>query len=586
MPSLGSPSAGRYAGMLSKEHIRLLIWLERSGICTREEALAGCTSGTDAALMVLLQLERHSLVQETAGLLRITVEGSALLTSMGLELRSLHAYIPTGSLPRFEQQWLESMTLQYREHYHAAWLNTLRCLKFWSWIRHPRSRKNRRKRKPIKQYITLLLHDLLFHPLPPIFPPGYAHLEKEPSFLQSYTAEKNTGPVPRYSLAEFLRLKDLFFHHERYSMMYLLEARHYRAQHFRLNMRNIYRFFLLETRPHRKTVSPPSPPPEAKRLPALTDTTAPEDLHHIPQDYWRMQIPCAAKHFFRDNDHDRISQVIRVAPFTIRTHDVISREPLQLAPAPSKEPCCSLLVMHRIMPYMPPEKLAFFGCGTRQETSTFKKFHLLPGGGYYCAFQLDIRPEDLVRLSATWPRLSPLAGKAAAWLHGAQPAISLRTNALVTMLLTEAMSCSYIGDVAQCFLRRICIDMLLTAAVQRNLNASQRQIRLTPNDIITLKEIFHEARQDMGLLADPHFLTDNFKISRHKFQNGFLQQFGISPNDFHYMLVMYHAFHLLFRNGNSMQITAIRCGFETTAGLRSAFIRHFGADLCHLAQMQ
>ncbi|WP_341838403.1 helix-turn-helix domain-containing protein [Chitinophaga pollutisoli] len=585
MPSLGSPSAGRYTGVLSKEHIRLLTWLERSGMCTREEALAGSALGADAALMVLMQLERHYLAQETAGLLRITVEGSALLTSLGLGLSSLHTYIPTGSLPEFEQRWLESMALQYREHYHAAWLNTLRCLKFWSWIRHPRSRKYRRKRKPVKQYITLLIHDLLFHHLPPVFPPGYVYLEESPSFLLDYIAERDTDPVPRYSLAEFLRLKDLFFHHERYSMMYLLEARHYRAQHFRLNMRNIYRYFLLETRPHRKTVAPPPPPPGTKRLPELVHTDA-EDIRHIPQDYWPLQIPCAAKHFFRDNTHDRISQVIHVAPFTIRIHDVVTRAPLQLAPVPSQEACCSLQVLQRVKPGESSEKLAFFGCGSRQESDAFGQFHLLPAEVYYCAFRLDVGPEDLVRLSATWPQLSPLAGKAAAWLHGVQPAIPLRANELVNMLLSQVLHCTYIGDVAECFLRRICLDLLLTAAVQSNINASKRRIRLTPTDKLALQEIFTQARHDVGLLADPHLLTDNFHISRYKFLNGFLQEFGISPKDYQQMLVMHHAFHLLHRHGKSMIITAIRCGFETTAALRSAFIRHFGADPCHLAHMQ
>lgn len=588
MKAFGSPSAGRYAGVLSKDHIRSLIWLERCGMCTREEALAGSTQEAEAAQTVLTQLEKHYLLQESGGQLRITKEGSALLTSLGRGAKSFRAYIPPGSLPDFEHRWLEAMALQYREHYHAAWLNTLQCLKFWSWIRHPHSRKKRRRRTSIHEFVALLLHDLLFHPLPAAFPPGYAFLDSEPSFMEMYTSVRDHQPVVRYSLAEFLLLKDLFFRHERYSMMYLLEARHYRVQHFRINMRNIYRYFILETHPHRKTVpQPPAPPPPgARQLPELPVSAASEELRHIPQDYWPLQIPCASKHFFHDDTHDRISQVIRVAPFTIRIHDVITHEPLQLAPARSKEPCCSLQVLQRVMACEASEKTAFFGCGALQEPATCDKFHDLSADVYFCAFRADIRPEDLVRLAATWPQLNTLAGKAAAWLHGAQPSVTLHANDLVNMLLSQVLHCTYIGEVAQCFLRRICLDLLLAAAMQNRLAASNRNVRLTPGDKATLRDIFTQARQDVGLLTDPYLLIENFHISRYKYLYGFQQEFGISPNDYQQMLKMYHAFHLLNRNGKSMLITSIRCGFETPGELRSAFIRHFGSDPCHLTRMQ
>ncbi|WP_423736741.1 helix-turn-helix domain-containing protein [Chitinophaga caseinilytica] len=586
MKASGSSLAGRYAGVLSKDHVRMLSWMERSGMCTREEALAGSALQPEPALAALTQLERHYLLQETGGWMRITPEGSALLTTLGLGAGSFRNFIPPGTLPDMEQRWLETMVLQYREHYHAAWLNTLQCLKFWSWIRRPRSRKDRRKHKPVKQYIAILLHDLLFHPLPAVFPPGFTDAGKVPSFLKTWQAARDIRPAPRYSLTEYLRLKDLFFRHERYSMMYLLEARHYRAPHFRLNMRNIYRYFLHETRPHRKTVVPAPPPPGAIPLPVLSAAVATEDLRHIPQDYWPLQIPCALKHFFRDSAHDRISQVIRVAPFTIRIHDVITHEPLQLSPEEPREPCCSIQVLQRVMPCEQAEKTAFFGCGMYQDEDPGEKFHRLSADVYYCAFRADIRPEDLVRLSATWPQLATLAGKAAAWLHGAQPAVNLRANELVNMLLTQVLHCSYIGDVAQCFLRRICIDLLLAAAMQNRMAAIKRHVRLTPADKVALHDIFTQARQDVGLLTDVQMLTEQFHLSRYKYQNGFLQEFGISPNDYHHMLIMYHAFHLLHRNGKSMLITAIRCGFETPAALRSAYIRHFGSDPYHLAHMQ
>lgn len=590
MKTFGSLPAGRYAGLLSKEHIRMLIWVERSGMCTREEAAAGSTWTMDPALQAVAQLERHFLLQETGGLLRITQEGSALLTATGLGAQSFRSYIPPGSLPPGEHRWLEAMALLYREHYHTAWLHTLQCLKFWSWIRFPDAPGNRRKHKPVKQYISLLLHDLLFHPLPPVFSQGYPSMAETPSFMKAYIDARSGQPAPRYSLAQFLLLKDLFFRHERYSMMYLLEARHYRAQHFRLNMRNIYHYFLHETRRHRRfaamaATSAPTPP-GTRQLPLLADSAAAEDLRHIPQDYWPLQIPCASKHFFADSAHDRISQVIHVAPFTIHIHDVITHEPLRLSPSPQPEPACSLQVLQRVMPCEQAGKTAFFGCGTLPDADPGNDFHQLTADGYYCAFRADIRPEDLIRLSATWPQLSSLAGKAAAWLHGAQPAVTLHANELVNMLLTQVLLCTYIGDVAQCFLRRVCIDLLLAAAMQNRMAVSKRQVRLTPADKLTLHDIFSQARKDPGLLTDAHHLSARFHISRYKFLNGFLQEFGISPKDYQQMLVMYHAFHLLLRNGKSMLITAIRCGFETPAELRSAFIRHFGCDPCHLGRMQ
>ncbi len=276
MKTSGKVPAGRYAGVLSKEHIRMLIWVERSGMSTRDEALAGSALATEPTLATIRQLEKHYLLIDTGGLLRITQEGSDFLTSLGLGAKSFRSYIPRNALTPPEYRALESMALLYRKHYHAAWLHTLQCLKYWSWIRQPGSRRNRRKRKPADQYIAILLHDLLFHPLPPTFQPGFPSLDQAPSFMQIYSIARELHPTPRYSLPEFLHLKDFFFRHERYSMMYLLEARHYRSPHFRLNMRNIYRYFLHETRPHRKTVTPatpPSPPPPGtRRLPIIPET--------------------------------------------------------------------------------------------------------------------------------------------------------------------------------------------------------------------------------------------------------------------------------------------------------------------------
>ncbi len=586
MRTPGSPLAGRYAGILSKENLHMLLWLERSGMCTREEALAGSNQPTAIALSGLAHLERNLLLKETAGLLRITANGSDLLTSLGLGMKSLQAYIPPNALPPQEQQWLEDMVVQYRAHYHAAYLHTLQCMKFWSWIRPAGQRQTRRKRKPVRHLVSLLLHDLLFHPLPPAFPPGYVTLNEDPSFIRMYESVRDTDPAPRHSVTEFLRLKDLFFRHERYSMMYLLEARHYGAPHFRLNMRNIYRYFLLETSPHRHAAPPPyTPPSGAKRLPTLS-TDAALDLRQIPQDYWPLQIPCASKHFFRDQVHDRISQIIHAPPFTIRIHDIITHEAMMLLPASLPEPCCSIQVRQSVKPAEAVEKNASFCCGTVHDIQGAETIIELPADVYHCSFRAELRPEDLIRLSATWPQLTPLAGKAAGWLHGNQRAVELRANDLVNLLLTQIIHCGYIGDTAQCFLRRVCLDLMLTAATQSRIAGSKRHIRLTRRDKSVLREIFIKSRHDVGLLSDLIELTEQFHISRYKFQHGFLQEFGISPKDYHQMLMMYHAFHLLHRNGKSMLITAIRCGFETPSELRSAFIRHFGHDPCHLAQLQ
>ncbi|WP_109694950.1 AraC family transcriptional regulator [Chitinophaga deserti] len=586
MRTPGSPLAGRYAGILSKENLHMLLWLERSGMCTREEALAGSNQPFDLALSGLAHLEKIRLLKETAGLLRITADGSDLLTSLGLGTKSLQAYIPPNALPPQEQRWLEAMVIQYRAHYHAAYLHTLQCMKFWSWIRPAGPRQTRRRRKPVRHLVSLLLHDLLFHPLPPSFHPGYVTLNEDPSFIRMYESVRDTDPAPRHSVAEFLRLKDLFFRHERYSMMYLLEARHYGAPHFRLNMRNIYRYFLLETSPHRQAAPVPEAPPNgARRLPVLS-TDAALDLRQIPQEYWPLQIPCASKHFFRDEAHDRISQIIHAPPFTIRIHDIITHEPMMLLPASLPEPCCSIEVQQSIKPAEAVEKNASFSCGTRQDIHGAETISELPADVYHCTFRAELRPEDLIRLSASWPQLTTLAGKAACWLHGSQPAVPLRPNELVNLLLTQVIHCSYIGDTAQCFLRRVCLDLMLAAATQSRMAGSKRYVRLSRSDKSALHDIFTKARQDVGLLSDTLELTEQYHISRHKFQNGFLQEFGISPKDYHQMLVMYHAFHLLHRNRKSMLITAIRCGFETPSELRSAIIRHFGHDPCHLTQMQ
>ncbi len=232
------------------------------------------------------------------------------------------------------------------------------------------------------------------------------------------------------------------------------------------------------------------------------------------------------------------------------------------------------------------DKTAFFESGALPETSTNDSFQQLSADMYYCAFSADIHPADLIRLSATWPQLSPLASRAAAWLHGGQPALHLHANELVNILLSQVLHCTYIGEVAACFLRRVCIDLLLAAAMQNRMAASKRHVRLTPANKVALINIFNQARLDPGLLTDPHHLAAHFNISRYKFLNGFQQEFGITPRDYQQMLVMYHAFHLLLRNGKSLLITAIRCGFETTSCLRSAFIRHFGHDPVHLACMQ
>jgi len=298
----------------------------------------------------------------------------------------------------------------------------------------------------------------------------------------------------------------------------------------------------------------------------------------IPDEYLPLLLPYAGAYFYRDEDCDMLCQHIRVKEFSIWGHDIFAKNYIILNPRTPRH-ILALHYMHddtidAVIDHMGPFRLK------EKEVNLFSlhsDFHsaALDRNNKVFSFHINISPDSLAALAASYPGLQHLAAFRLDDMNGPVNAAPYLINAVSAQLLHTIFNCRYIELQAECLLHRCCVDLYQNFALQ---DAQYRAGARPAPPADEMRDIFRFIGQHSNERFTAKELAARFRLPESVMSDAFEQSFAISVADYMLQQRMMKAYNLLLHTKASLGNIAWKTGYPNRLSMIVDFVAYFRYD--------
>jgi AraC-like DNA-binding protein len=298
----------------------------------------------------------------------------------------------------------------------------------------------------------------------------------------------------------------------------------------------------------------------------------------LPVEYMKLLIPSAGIYFREDEECEIFSQHLQAGPFSLWLHDILAKEDIILRPFTPYH----IMALH----YLFEDSLPAGSYDLEERECNL--FNLLPGlqrvpmqsGKKILSVHVNIRPELLPPLALKYPALKSLTDTDTATTTTVNER-SYHINPVCDLIIKKILTCRYTGSLAEFFIQRCCVDLMLNFASQHE--AAQQPFLFTN---ILHMEIYQQIFN--YLLEHPHKnhslaeLSYLFNLPAEQLAYGFRQHFFMSVEDCMHMLKMMLTYSMLQQKNWSMNTIADAVKFKSVQEMSTQVASYYSCKITEL----
>jgi AraC-like DNA-binding protein len=306
-------------------------------------------------------------------------------------------------------------------------------------------------------------------------------------------------------------------------------------------------------------------------------------IETLPAAFIPLVMPYAGIYFSREDDCEILSQNIKLADFSIWSHEIFTYEDILLTPQTPYQ----ILSLHFIevdnrVPGIFERELFLIKEKEVNLLNLHSLFHAAPiaAGNITCNFHINILPDALPALAKKFPELQHLTTMEIGMTSGPLNKRPYLISAAAQELITAILGCRFIEEQAKFFLHRCCADLFINFACQDRLSGKTNKMSPALQAIMSM--LFDHLAENVQETFDIEQLAHIYEMPVAVLKETFEQMFFITPEAFAHQQKMMTVYNMLVQTKERLSAIAAATGFDDWQTMKQAFETYYGCTITNI----